>query len=513
MVVKHIAIRTDASSQIGTGHFMRCLTLAEALKQHGAQIRFISRELPVYLRDMLAEKGMDFTLLADNAQTSPIDDLAHSAWLGTSQAQDAQDSIQALADKAWDWLIVDHYALDIRWESALRKMAKQIMVIDDIADRQHDCDILLDQNFYADMQTRYSGKVPAHCQLLLGPRYALLREKFRQLREQIKPRTGAVKRIFVFFGGMDADNYTNLAIKALAEIQLEEIQVDVVIGAQHPYRAEIETSCIAHGFICHVQTDKMAELMAAADLAIGAGGTATWERCCLGLPTLTFCTADNQQRQVADAALEGVLYSPEKSGDLNSTIQKHTRSLIENSYLRQFISNKSMQVIDGDGILRDIRKLYSTNVEAIGAAVDVRLAVTDDVLIVWPWRNHETTRRFFFDPTPVSLDMHITWWNRSLFDLQRVLLIGSLSGKEVGVIRYDFMGTQQAKVSIYLNPEMTGRGLGKSLLRTSKEWLLQNYPKINTIVAEVMPKNIASLHVFLAAGFEEQHRVLSWKGN
>ena len=189
MVVKHIAIRTDASCQIGTGHFMRCLTLAEALKQHGAQIHFISRELPVYLRDMLAEKDMDFTLLADNAKASPIDDLAHSAWLGTSQAQDAQDSIQALADKAWDWLIVDHYALDMRWENALRKAAKQIMIIDDIADRQHDCDVLLDQNFYADMQSRYSGKVPAHCQLLLGPRYALLREEFRHLREQIKPRT------------------------------------------------------------------------------------------------------------------------------------------------------------------------------------------------------------------------------------------------------------------------------------------------------------------------------------
>jgi RimJ/RimL family protein N-acetyltransferase len=109
--------------------------------------------------------------------------------------------------------------------------------------------------------------------------------------------------------------------------------------------------------------------------------------------------------------------------------------------------------------------------------------------------------------------MHVAWWNRSLFDLQRVLLLGRLDGKEVGVIRYDFIDAQQANVSIYLNPEMTGRGLGKSLLRTGKDWLLQNYPEINTIVAEVMSKNIASLHVFLAAGFEEQHIVLSWKGN
>ena len=113
---------------------------------------------------------------------------------------------------------MDHYALDARWESVLRQTAKKTLVIDDIADRQHDCDVLLDQNFYADMQTRYTGKVPEHCQLLLGPRYALLREEFRQLREQITPRTGPVKRVLVFFGGVDADNYTARAIKALANI-------------------------------------------------------------------------------------------------------------------------------------------------------------------------------------------------------------------------------------------------------------------------------------------------------
>jgi UDP-2,4-diacetamido-2,4,6-trideoxy-beta-L-altropyranose hydrolase len=353
MVVKHIAIRTDASSQIGTGHFMRCLTLAEALKQHGVQIRFISRELPVYLRDMLAEKDMDFTLLADNAQASPIDDLAHSAWLGKSQAQDAQDSIQALADKAWDWLIVDHYALDMRWENALRKTAKQIMVIDDIADRQHDCDVLLDQNFYADMQTRYSGKVPAHCQLLLGPRYALLREEFRHLREQIKPRTGAVKRILVFFGGVDADNYTGLAIKALAEIQLEEVLVDVVIGAQHPCRTEIETSCNAHRFICHVQTDKMAELMAAADLAIGAGGSASWERCCFGLPALLVALAENQI-EIAKAldSIGACIYIGAKDTVNALTIQQELIKLLDIPNQIENISKKACTLVDGIGVSR-----------------------------------------------------------------------------------------------------------------------------------------------------------------
>ncbi|MDO8208674.1 MAG: UDP-2,4-diacetamido-2,4,6-trideoxy-beta-L-altropyranose hydrolase, partial [Gallionella sp.] len=289
-----IVFRTDATGQIGTGHFMRCLTLADALKQRGAQIRFVSRDLPLHLRDMLAAKDVEFVSLESDLTPPVTGDLAHAHWLGASQKQDAQATIQALSDQSWDSLVVDHYALDARWESALRGTARQIMVIDDIADRQHDCDVLLDQNFYADMQTRYAGKVPSHCQLLLGPRYALLRDEFRRFRDQVKPRTGAVKRILVFFGGVDADNYTGRAIEALSEIDVSGFHIDVVIGAQHPRLAEIEGMCAANGFVCHVQTNRMAELMAAADLAIGAGGSATWERCCLGLPALAFCTADNQ---------------------------------------------------------------------------------------------------------------------------------------------------------------------------------------------------------------------------
>jgi len=198
-----VAFRVDATSQIGTGHFMRCLTLADALRQRGAWIRFVSRGLPDHLQDMLTARDMGFAPLNDAVTAQAPDDLAHSNWLGTSQVQDAGDSAEALADREWDWLIVDHYALDARWESAMRDSAGKIMAIDDLADRKHDCDVLLDQNYYRDMQTRYGGKVPEHCRVLLGPRYALLREEFRELRAQVKPRTGEVKRILMFFGGVD----------------------------------------------------------------------------------------------------------------------------------------------------------------------------------------------------------------------------------------------------------------------------------------------------------------------
>ncbi len=290
----NIAFRADATSQIGTGHFMRCLTLADGLKQRGAHIRFLSRELPRHLCGLLAAKGMEAASLGSSASASSADDLAHAHWLGASQTQDAQATIQALSDRIWDWLVVDHYALDARWETALRSVVRQIMVIDDIADRQHDCDVLLDQNVYADMQTRYAGKVPENCRILLGPNYALLRDDFRKLREHAMPRTGPVKRVLVFFGGVDADNHTGRAIEALSEIGRPDLHVDVVIGTQHPCLEQIEAACARWGFFCHVQTNCMAKLMAAADLAIGAAGSASWERCCVGLPAIVVALADNQ---------------------------------------------------------------------------------------------------------------------------------------------------------------------------------------------------------------------------
>lgn len=353
MVAYHIAFRTDASDQIGTGHFMRCLTLADGLKQRGAQIRFVSRHLPEYLRSMLVAKGHEFALLDCVQNDVPLDELAHAHWLEVSQAQDAADSIRALSDSTWDWLVVDHYALDMRWENALRGTANKIMVIDDIADRQHDCDVLLDQNFYADMQTRYPSKVPFHCALLMGPRYALLRNEFRQLHEQVKPRNGPVKRIMVFFGGVDADNYTGRAIEALSEIAISGLHVDVVIGAPHPFREQIKAACVQHGFICHLQTDKMAELMAAADLAIGAGGSASWERCCLGLPALLVALADNQINIAKALDLFGACIYIGTLKTASAPIMRSTIvSLLKTQDQIKVLSKKAFSLADGLGVNR-----------------------------------------------------------------------------------------------------------------------------------------------------------------
>ncbi len=488
-----IAFRVDASSQMGTGHFMRCLTLAENLKKRGTQIRFISRDLPAHLQTMLQNKAIELVALAKNINDVITDDLAHSHWLGCSQTEDALATLQALADKNWDWLVVDHYALDARWEKKLREKVKKILVIDDLADRQHDCDVLLDQNHYAYMETRYLGKVPTQCQLLLGAGYALLRDEFQQKREQIKPRQDAVKRILVFFGGVDADNYTGLAIAALSEIDISKIQIDIVIGAGHPYREQIKVASVEHGFNCHIQTDKMAQLMAEADLAIGAGGSATWERCCLGLPTLAICMAHNQQKQLADAALAGWLYSPEIKKDLKQ-LQTHITALIENSYLRELISHNCIQAVDGRGILRVISSIENSHIE-------MRRAKSEDSENIFQWRNHARIRAVSNHTGLIGWSEHQKWFSSVLSDSKRALLIGWIKEVPVGVVRFDVQNNE-AEISIYLVPDGSFAGQGKNLLKSAERWFAANFPAVSQIKANVLGENIPSHKLFTALGYQ-----------
>ncbi len=347
----HIAFRTDASVEIGIGHIMRCLTLADRLKQHGAQIRFVSRHLPEHLRGMLVAKGHEFALLDSEQNDAVVGGLAHSHWPGVSQAQDSMDSIRRLSDKTWDWLVIDHYALDIEWETAMRPYSKHIMVIDDLADRKHDCDLLLDQNYYRDLEQRYQGLLPEQCATLLGPAYVLLRPEFAEARQKLRVRDGTVRRILVFFGGSDPTNQTKKVVEALNFLGRPDIEVDVVVGSINPNRNTIQALCDELSNVTfHCQVSNMAELILNADLGIGAGGAATWERCCLGLPTITVVFAANQERTTEDIAEIGAIEYLGWSDQLRSEdYARAITGMIENPQRTRQIGEVALGMLQGGG--------------------------------------------------------------------------------------------------------------------------------------------------------------------
>jgi UDP-2,4-diacetamido-2,4,6-trideoxy-beta-L-altropyranose hydrolase len=309
-----VLFRTDASVQIGIGHVMRCLTLADALRQRGAECRFICREHEGNLLEQIRQLGFDAyglpirttsVVSPDHGQGK---DSSKSAWLGSDWATDATQTKVGVGKTAVDWLIVDHYALDARWERAIRPICHRLMVIDDLADRPHDCDVLLDQNFYRDQNQRYQGLLPKQCKALLGPAYVLLRPEFEKARQGLRTRDGIVKRMVVFFGGSDPKNQTRTVLAALEKMNTPDISVDVVVGHTNPNRHSIQELCDQlPGVTYRCNVSNIAELIVNADLGIGAGGSAMWERCYLGLPTITVVFAENQVRTTEDVSQLGAI--------------------------------------------------------------------------------------------------------------------------------------------------------------------------------------------------------------
>jgi len=312
-----IGFRADASTFIGTGHVMRSLTLALELRSRGAICYFVCQDLEGNINELITDQGFEVRtfslttvntnegLISKQSKEKPISVNVNSSHLWR---EDAHMTKISLGETYLDWLVVDHYSLDFRWEKLLRKNYDRLMVIDDLANRVHDCDLLLDQNFYSNTGDRYLGSVPDRCVLLLGPTYSLLREEFVKTRNKKRYFTDGIKNILVFFGGSDPTNQTRLALEALLDCDLFGIDIHIVLGSAYSYKEELRNlvKSLSNIFI-HEQINNMAELILNADLAIGAGGATTWERCYLGLPTLTVITAANQSETSQDLAQLGAI--------------------------------------------------------------------------------------------------------------------------------------------------------------------------------------------------------------
>jgi len=344
-----VAFRTDASVQIGIGHLMRCLTLADALKANGAECVFVCRQHVGNLLSTIKECGYSALVLPLPQET--VDDVLadrYELWLGADWRTDAAETFKLLMQDPVDWLVVDHYALDIKWEKRLRAVCNKLMVIDDLANRLHDCDLLLDQNYYKNAAVRYDALVPEAAMLLLGPDYMLLRPEFYEARGILRERNGEVRRILVFFGGGDPTNQTLSALEGIGSLGCQNIYVDVVVGSANPFKHEIYSFCENTKWAnYHYQVSNMAELISSADIGIGAGGSAMWERCALGLPTLTVVFAENQVKATEDVAKTGAIIYIGSVNDLTSNdYAQAVQKLLNSPEDILSISNNAVGLID-----------------------------------------------------------------------------------------------------------------------------------------------------------------------
>ena len=361
-----VVIRADASLQIGTGHVMRCLTLAEALKEKSTQVEFICREHESNLIDFIQDKGFKahaLSMIENDSEVLKTADrtseniLNHAHWLGATQQQDAYECKAILKKISPDWLIVDHYAIDEMWQIELQGTYKKLMVIDDLGDRRQLCDLLVDQN-YGSTLDKYQSLVPRHCEILVGSNYALLRPEFALWREsslnrRLKPN---LKNILISLGGVDPDNYTEHVLEALKQSILpKDVLVTVIMGSTAPHLQSVQQQAqtVPYKTEIKVNVSNMAELMANADLAIGAAGATTWERCCLGLPSIQIVIAENQ-KAIAEFlaeknAIKLIVQLPEISGQLASS----------QDWMKD-VSQMASLICDGLGVTKVIKAMIGS---------------------------------------------------------------------------------------------------------------------------------------------------------
>ena len=367
-----VAIRVDASKMIGNGHVMRCLALAKGLSKFGADVLLITRQNDTTLAHLhlLENKNIRYKILDSlrssynkNSDNYESDLPTHSHWLTVDWHQDAAETQFVLRNQIFDFLVVDHYALNHCWESMLRPYVKKIMVIDDLADRRHDCDVILD-SVCGRNKTDYSNLSGSDCLFLLGTKYTLLRPEFydwRSISLQKRKDKDTVSRILVSMGGVDFDDMTGSVMDQLVKVDLPlKCEINIIVGTEYPHIDKLSKR-IAKSPVkttLDVGVDDMARRIVEADFGIGAFGVSTWERCCLGLPSINIITEKNQ-------TFSAKALKKEKIGEvifaesLNDELVPAIKFAVENFEYRRKLTSRSSELVDGKGVSRVVDWLES----------------------------------------------------------------------------------------------------------------------------------------------------------
>jgi len=360
---KKILIRADSSNTIGTGHVMRCLTLAQELRKHGASCIFLCRDLPGNLIGRIEGLGFPVKKVSDltgRDLTSKKTSKTHNAKV--SSYQDAIFCEKIALENETDLLILDHYELGLSWEKYLKKSVPRLMVIDDLADRKHHADILLDQTFDT-KKSNYEKLVPSNCNLLIGSSFTLIRPSFSKIRHKALERRKSFKGInnlLISMGGLDHTGITLITLKALLDINLDFLpSINIILSRSSPFYDEVVQSSKNYPGKINIFpfVENIERYLHLADVAIGAGGTSAWERCCLGLPSIVMVLADNQRILSENLESAGAINIVKNNKNLPEQLAHELSSLNNDLKYYKEMSNKAASVSDGEGVKRVIKAM------------------------------------------------------------------------------------------------------------------------------------------------------------
>ena len=478
--MKPLIIRSDASPEIGTGHVMRCLALAEAWRDTGREVIFVFAYDTSAIEDRLKKEGIQIIYISQKSGTRG----------------DAIETAQIAREQGADWIVVDGYQFDVEYQKIIKESGFSLLFIDDYGHADHYyADIVLNQNIYADMSF-YQHYEP-YTRFLLGTKYALIRKEFLKWSGWHRDIPEIAHKILVTLGGSDPDNVTHKVIEAVRTIDLYGIEVKVVIGGKNPHFDLIyETVKNRSNFILIKNAKNMSELVAWADIAISAGGSTCWELFFMGIPSIIIPIAENQVLVAKELKIQKIaktievedLQNPQESG-------KFISEFLHSYQIRSALSKRITRYIDGKGSSRVIDAICNND-------ITIRKAELSDCKKIWLWINDPLVRSVSFNTMPISLERHIEWFSSALIDTNLVYFIAmDKNTKPVGQARFQ-IESQEAVISVLVDPGYRGIGLGSLLIydATEKFFTETGIEKVN---AFIKIGNEVSWKAFIKAGYTE----------
>jgi UDP-2,4-diacetamido-2,4,6-trideoxy-beta-L-altropyranose hydrolase len=472
--------RCDASPSIGAGHVTRCLALAEALSESGWKPGFVVGGETAPTLPVLIASGFNVRELVGG--------------------ECELDAMRSLGSPTADLIVIDHYGRDREFDSECRSFGGKILVFDDATSRDHDCDLLLDSG--AASAAIYTGRVPSHAAVLVGPAYALMRQSFIRHREAALARRDGrpVRSILVSCGATDPKNCTEAVLEAVVGIA-DDVAITIALSSRAPHLDAVRRSLRGNMHL-RLDTDNMAELMIDADLAIGAPGATAFERAVLGLPSIMVTFAENQRgvaRMMTNAG--AVVDAGALDSGLTARLRHLLKRMLDDGETRSRMGHAASALIDGRGALRIMLALQGeTSVK--GDAIVLRLATKEDEAWLLGLQSQPQTRRYFRNPSVPSAEEHHAWMQRTLSDSGKILLIVEADGKAAGMVRLDRQAAtdreSKFEISIAIDPAHHGRGVAAAALRIVRKLMPHA-----VFDARVQLRNAASTALFRSAGFVE----------
>ncbi len=477
-----VAFRVDSSIHLGSGHISRCTALATALRKRGAEVVFVCAELAGNHSYIARHAGFDVLTLSEGVPKS-----------------DAIRTAEALGTHV-DWLVVDHYGLDQRWERAIRPWCERVLAIDDLANRPHDANLLLDPAWPPNPK-RYRGLVPTGAVLLLGPRYALMSSDITALRSRTRQLDDSPS-ILVFFGGSDLTNLTGRTMSALRHRDLAGVTVDVVIGSSNPHARSIRQVATEMPFVTdHDAAPSLAPLLARNTLGVGAGGVSMWERMCAGIPSIVVSLAENQVPSTHGIASQGVIdYLGPDEAVSSTELHRALVALLSDPVRRKQMSDQGRALVDGRGATRVAEALVPSGPDRFS----MRSATESDRELLFSWANDPEVRRNAIKQDPIPWSDHVDWFSSQMHNPKTFIYILEAGGLPVGQVRFELtteleQGIEVATLDYSLDEVVRGRGLASPMLSSVVRSLRKhvNVP----VMADVRMGNVASLRVLNRVGF------------